>query len=88
MEDEKNKYDGLTLYCRKLGHQVTFKYCRFENLGKFCSKVRDCWFETIPIDDYLSAYYQPEEIAHLFQPPKSKIVSIFELIQKAQKQQK
>ncbi len=84
MDSDKEKYDQLDLYCRKLGHHVTFAYCKQENFGKFCSKVRDCWFEKIPIDACLQANYEPEEIAHLFQPPKSKIVSIFELIQKAQ----
>lgn len=86
MDSSRNQYDQLDLYCRKLGHHVKFEYCRHENFGKFCSKVRDCWFETIPIDEYLKANYSEEEIAHLFQPPKSKIVSIFELIQKAQQQ--
>ena len=86
MDTRKNLYDQRDLYCRKLGHHVKFEYCRQENFGKFCSKVRDCWFETIPIDEFLTANFSQEEIAHLFQPPKSKIVSIFELIQKAQQQ--
>ncbi|HHE54891.1 MAG TPA: hypothetical protein ENL21_03855 [Caldithrix abyssi] len=86
MDSNRDQYDQLDLYCRKLGHHVKFEYCRYENFGKFCSKVRDCWFETIPIDEYLKANYSEEEIVHLFHPPKSKIVSIFELIQRAQQQ--
>ncbi|MHB2150407.1 hypothetical protein ACX8XP_15230 [Calditrichota bacterium LG25] len=83
MDAEKNKFDHLKIYCRKLGHDITFSYCRHENFGKLCSKVRDCWFETLPIDEYLNAHYQPEELTHLFQPPRPKILSIYELIQKA-----
>lgn len=80
----KDQFDKEELYCRKLGHHLKFEYCRTEHDGLPCSKIRDCWFEKIPIDEYLMQNFSPEEIAHVFQPPKPKITSIFEIIQKAQ----
>ncbi len=77
-------FDKEELYCRKLGHHLTFDYCRSEHNGLPCPKIRDCWFEKIPIDDYLEQNFKPEEIAYIFEPPKPKITSIFEIIQKAQ----
>ncbi len=77
-------FDKEELYCRKLGHHLKFEYCRTEHNGTPCPKIRDCWFEKIPIDEYLTQNYSSEEIAYLFQPPKPKITSIFEIIQKAQ----
>ncbi len=86
MSDSTNRsqHDARTLYCRKLGHEIKFHYCRNENSGKLCTKIRDCWFEVFDIDEYLTENYATEDIAHLFKPPTPKIVSIFELIQKAQ----
>ncbi|NOX89598.1 MAG: hypothetical protein GXO77_11275 [Calditrichaeota bacterium] len=81
---DKNHFDNVELYCRKLGHLLTFDYCRTENSGQLCTKIRDCWFEKIPIDEYLSANYSAEEISRLFKSPKPKVVTLFELIQRAQ----
>ncbi len=81
---DKNHFDNVELYCRKLGHLLTFSYCRTEHSGQLCTKIRDCWFEKIPIDEYLNANYSKEEISRLFKNPKPKIVTLFELIQRAQ----
>ncbi len=77
-------YDNEDLYCRKLGHHLKFEYCRKEHDGLPCPKIRDCWFEKLDIDGYLTQNFKPEEIAYIFEPPKPKISSLFELIQKAQ----
>ena len=81
-------FDSEELYCRKLGHHLKFAYCRKEHNGLPCPKIRDCWFEKIPIDDYLTQNFTPEQIAYLFEPPEPKIASIFEIIQKAQQNKK
>ena len=79
----KNKYDVEELYCKKLGHHLTFKYCREENFGLPCPKVRDCWFKNIDIDNYLTQNFSPGETTHLYDPPKPKISSLLELIDQA-----
>ena len=79
----KNKYDDEELYCKKLGHYLTFKYCRGENLALPCSKIRDCWFQRIDIDNYLNQNFSASEISHLFEPAKPKINSLIELIDQA-----
>ena len=81
-------FDKEELYCRKLGHHLTFDYCRKEHNGLPCPKIRDCWFEKMDIDDFLSKNYEAKDIAYLFEPPKPKITSLFEIIQKAQSARK
>lgn len=79
----KNKYDEHELYCKKLGHFLTFKYCRSENFSLPCSKIRDCWFQYIDIDNYLYQNLSEAEIGHLYEPAKPKINSLLELIDRA-----
>ncbi len=85
---QADQFDSEELYCRKLGHHLKFAYCRKELNGLPCVKIRDCWFEKIPIDDYLEQNFKVEQISYLFEPPKSKITSLFEIIQKAQQAKK
>jgi len=77
------KYDKEKIYCRKLGHHLLFKYCREENFGLPCKKIRDCWFDKLSIDEFLKENYQSAQIEYLFIPTKPKISSIFDLIQQA-----
>jgi hypothetical protein len=83
----EQKFDTRQGYCRKLGHQLTFKYCREEHLGLPCLKIRDCWFSGIDIDQFLQQNYQPEEIDHLGNIQQPKIGTIIELIQQARENQ-
>jgi hypothetical protein len=31
--------------CPRLGHELTFGYCRQESRGKPCRLILDCWWE-------------------------------------------
>jgi hypothetical protein len=88
MSTLKEKFDAQKGYCPKLGHHLTFKYCRSMQDGLPCPKVSDCWFEKFDITAYLKENYTAEEIDRFLAPPKSKLVSLAELIQKAQQQNK
>jgi hypothetical protein len=83
-------HDTRQGYCRKLGHEVTFAYCRQEQDTLPCPKIRDCWFEAVDIDLFLSQNYKPEEIVHLvhlvhlLNPAKPKMHTLIELIQQAE----
>jgi hypothetical protein len=35
--------------CRRLGHEITFAYCRRENFGKPCRLILDCWWERFDV---------------------------------------
>ncbi|MBN1866876.1 hypothetical protein JW916_06255 [Candidatus Sumerlaeota bacterium] len=78
-------HDTDVVRCRRLGDDVPFRYCRQENDGKPCRLVLDCWWQRFDVQAFLRENLEPElydEIASGFQPP-DKIVSLFDLIQKA-----
>jgi hypothetical protein len=79
-----NDYDSKEVYCRKLGHHLTFQYCRLVNEQLPCHKIADCWFEHIPIQNFLKTHYNEEEIERIFAPPENKMSSLLSLIEKAQ----
>ena len=76
-------YDSREIYCRKLGHYLTFRYCRSERDGLPCGKILDCWFDKIPIGDFLRANYTPEEMARIAGPVPAKAATLVELIERA-----
>ena len=68
-----------------LGHNILFEYCRTVKDSLPCSKIRDCWFEKIPVNDYLNECYSKEEIEKVLAPPRQKVVTLLELIEKAKR---
>ena len=76
------QYDEEVCRCRMLGHDVPFRYCRTGN-GRPCSKIFDCWYERMPVEDFIRRHYSQEEIDQILSPPKPKIVTLVELIEKA-----
>ncbi len=79
----KEQFDELEGYCRMLGHYIPFKYCRTQQNGIPCSKIRDCFFERIPIQEYIENNFTGEEKQAMFSAPPAKMHSILELIEKA-----
>jgi hypothetical protein len=72
--------------CPRLGHQITFSYCRVENRRLPCSKIVNCWYEHFMVEDFLREELKPEEWEEVFhRPVKPKIVSLVELIEEAKK---
>ncbi len=67
-----------------LGHDVPFRYCRTVN-GLPCSKIFDCWYQRMPIEEFIRQHYSQEEIDQILSPPKPKITTLVELIEKAKK---
>ncbi len=81
----KTKFDTKKIYCRKLGHHLTFKYCREENLGMPCAKILDCWYDKIHIHDYLGEFYVSDDLNYLYKSQTPKITSILNLIEDAKR---
>lgn len=79
----KEQHDDKTAYCHALGHYVLFKYCRTVNGGVPCRRIKDCWFEKINIEQFISDNYSGSELTRIFAPPPEKLSSLVDLIKKA-----
>lgn len=79
------EYDSREGYCRKLGHYVFFQYCRIANNGIPCSKILDCWFETLPIQKFMLDHFNENLIEEILTSPAQKITTILDIVDKVQK---
>jgi hypothetical protein len=78
--------NDFQIRCPKLGHQIYFSYCRTENFGLPCVKTLNCWHIYFPVVDFLREELTPEEWEKSFEEPvKPRIVSFYELVEKAGK---
>lgn len=78
--------EDYQIRCPRLGHQVPFSYCRRENRGLPCFKVMDCWYDHFLVEDLLRKELKVEEWDSLVQgPPKPKVLTLVELIEKAKR---
>ena len=74
------QYDDKRCYCRKLGHFVPFVYCRQVGEGLPCSRVHDCWFEAIPVREFVRQNYTDQEIEKVLTPSQPKISTILDIV--------
>jgi hypothetical protein len=80
--------DDYKIRCPRLGHPISFSYCRSENLGIPCFKTLDCWFEHFPVEECLRGTLTGEEWNRAFRNSgKSKVLSLLELIEQARNRQ-
>jgi len=70
--------------CPKLGHQISFSYCRVENQGLPCPKTIECWHPHFRVRAYLKEELTLEEFnkAFVFRP-KTKMMTLIDLIEQA-----
>jgi hypothetical protein len=79
-------YDEKQIRCPKLGHQVSFGYCSVEDLGEPCSRCIGCWAEHFDVESHFRGVLSSECFESRFgQPPKPKVVTLVELIERAQR---
>ncbi|MGD2295493.1 MAG: hypothetical protein PVF22_06620 [Candidatus Aminicenantes bacterium] len=78
-------HDFRQQYCRSLGHRVPFEYCRSMNSELPCRSTLDCWKDIFPVEDFIQNYYSKEEIQFFLQPPKPKILQIYDSMIKSSK---
>ncbi len=78
-------YDDLEIYCRMLGHPLTFSYCRSTEGSTPCRRIIDCWFQRIPVQKYLEENFSDEALQQISSPPRDKVLTILELIEQAEK---
>lgn len=69
--------------CKKLGHEVAFKYCSIEKEGLPCLSILNCWGNINGLSEWLAMKVgkslYPQYIS--FTPPP-KMLSLIELIEK------
>ena len=81
-----NKHDNRLIRCPRLGGEVTFAYCRQENNNLPCPRALKCWQIYFPVEIYLREILTEAEWTQCFEmPPKDKITSIFEIVEKVKK---
>jgi hypothetical protein len=83
-----NEHDqDVLLRCRRLGHEVTFGYCRQETRGTPCRLILNCWWEQFDVRSFLQANLPAEDMAQVERagdsPPPAKVLSLVDLIQQA-----
>jgi hypothetical protein len=77
---------NYSIRCPRLGHTISFSYCRKENDGLPCFKTLDCWFEQFNVEEYLQNRLTEEEWELAFEKPaKTKVQSLIEFIEEAKK---
>ena len=80
------EHDTLIIRCPQLGGEVPFKYCRTVNEDLPCRRIIICWEFKIEIPKFLGEHYMIDQIQRaLAPPPKTRIETILELIEKAKK---
>jgi hypothetical protein len=81
--------DDYEIRCPRLGHQISFSYCRSENSGLPCFKTLDCWYNHFSVEEFMRLELTPEQWEKVFgRPPKPKIISLVEMIEEAKRKTK
>jgi len=81
-----DEHDERSTRCRRLGHAVTFRYCRLQEGSTVCHRILDCWWEVFDVRGFLEEHLSSDEMARLLQPEaKPKVLSLIELIEQAKK---
>ncbi len=78
--------DDYEIRCPRLGHQISFSYCRSENRGLPCFKTLDCWYDHFLVEEYFRKELTSEEWDKAFKRSgTTKMLSLLELIEQAKK---
>ena len=81
-----SEYDDLLVRCPRLGHELTFAYCRREGGKLPCARILTCWSGRFPVEDHLRAGMAKEDWERfLLQKPREKVASLLEIIEKAKR---
>jgi hypothetical protein len=79
------QYDAKTMRCPRVGGEVTFRFCRFENNMLPCRFIVGCWQGQMDIEAFLDEQYSAEELENIFTPPRPKMETLVDLMEKARK---
>ena len=79
------QFDDKTIRCPRVGGEVTFRFCRFENNMLPCRFIAGCWQGQMDIAAFLDEHYSEDELDRIFASPKPKVESLVGLMEKAKK---
>ena len=77
-------YDDQEIYCPMLGHLLKFSYCRSTDGTTPCRKILNCWYQRFPVQEFMLSHFSEESIRKITAPPKNKVLSLLELIEKSE----
>ncbi len=80
-----DQYDDKTIRCPRVGGEVNFRFCRFENNMLPCRWIVGCWEMRMDMNKFMTDHYFKEEMDRIFTPPRPKIESLLNLVEKAKK---
>ena len=80
------QHDDKTIRCPRVGGEVTFRFCRFENNMLPCRFIAGCWQGQMDIEALLREHYSEEELDRIFAPPQPKMERLVGLMEKVQKE--
>ncbi len=80
--------DSRSRRCPKLGHEVTFRYCRQQECDRLCPRILTCWWEAFDVDEFLRKHVPADTMQELRAPrARPKVATLLELIEQAKKAQ-
>jgi len=80
--------DEFTIRCPRLGHQISFSYCRVENNGHPCFKALDCWHSYFDVHAYFKEKLTDPEFEKAFvNVGAPKLLSLLDLINQVREKQ-
>jgi hypothetical protein len=79
------QHDERQMRCPRVGGEVTFRFCRSENNMLPCRFVVGCWQGLVDIEAFLNEHFSEEELNRIFSPPKPKMESLVDLMEKGKK---
>ena len=90
MEQQKStssieQYDERRIYCRMLGHELPFSYCRSTADGRFCPRIFDCWHGKIDVGRFIQTHFSDDEIREIIHPSAPKMHTLLNLIRNSEK---
>jgi hypothetical protein len=78
------QHDDRRIRCRRLGHMVTFRYCRTQEGERLCGSIMDCWWEVFDVRAFLREHLQEETLRAVSRrEPRPKLAGLLELAQRA-----
>lgn len=82
----KEPFEDKEIRCPRLGGPVTFGYCKIETGDRPCSRAITCWSPHFDVKSFFADRLNDDEYQRCFcSPPKSKIATLVELIEQAQR---
>lgn len=78
-------YDDDMMRCPRVGGYVNFKFCRSENNMLPCRWIIGCWQARMDIKSFLDEHFTEADLEKIFVPPKPKLESLVEMIEKVKK---